>query len=491
MSTKPDFPKFRLHFFNAEGMSEQIRKNLYWVIWSVTIGMVGFIITTGPIWSAFQREVLGANDFQIGLISAIPVATCVLQVFISYYMEKKRNRRFILLAMGLIGRSLWILIALVPYIFPFFSVDLRIWLVIVFVVVISSGNSGVNLAWGSLMGDMIPIRIRGAYFSTRQRISLISGVATGLLLSLMIDKVGLVGYSIALGVAGVTMILDISCFFFVKWPEMEEAHLPSLGKLLKEVFTNKRFVKVVTFYSAWLFSVNIAGPFWNIHMLEYLQMNFIQMTLYTQVLSGVSTIFFVANWGRLIDRYGNKPVLQMAAICIVFSPIPWLFATHSSAYIIIISNVISGATWPVIDIAQQNLYLSQSPRTHRSMYIAVFFACINLFGIALANAIGGYLMQTPFLYLSQQYPTVLGFPFSKMHWMIITSVLLRAAVLIFFLPRINEEGAHTFSGTVKSIAKSRSAFFHNRLHARQLSALQKKARKELQNEEQSNRDEAE
>ena len=62
----------------------------------------------------------------------------------------------------------------------------------------------------------------------------------------------------------------------------------------------------------------------------------------------------------------------------------------------LISNVISGATWPVIDICQQNLYLSQSPRTHRSMYIAVFFACINLFGIALANAIGGYLMQTPF-----------------------------------------------------------------------------------------------
>ena len=126
------------------------------------------------------------------------------------------------------------------------------------------------------------------------------------------------------------MLLDIAGFLFVKWPEMEEAHLPSLRKLLKEVFSNKRFLKVVVFYSAWLFSVNIAGPFWNIHMLEYLKMNFIQMTLYTQVMSGVSTILFVAHWGRLIDRYGNKPVLQIAAICIVFSPIPWLFATRST-----------------------------------------------------------------------------------------------------------------------------------------------------------------
>ena len=101
MSTRQDHSKFRLHFFNDEGMNEQLRRNLYWVIWSVTFGMIGFIITTGPVWSAYQREVLGANDFQLGLISAIPVATCVLQVFISYYMEKRRNRRFIFLFLGL------------------------------------------------------------------------------------------------------------------------------------------------------------------------------------------------------------------------------------------------------------------------------------------------------------------------------------------------------------------------------------------------------
>ena len=88
MSTRQGRPPFRLHFFNDNGMAEQLRKNLYWVIWSVTFGMVGFVITTGPIWSAYQREVLGANDFQLGLIAAIPVATCILQVFISYYMEK-------------------------------------------------------------------------------------------------------------------------------------------------------------------------------------------------------------------------------------------------------------------------------------------------------------------------------------------------------------------------------------------------------------------
>ena len=112
MSTRPAFPIAFLQ--RRRHARANLRKNLYWVIWSVTIGMIGFIVTTGPVWSAFQRKVLGANDFQIGLISAIPVATCVLQVFISYYMEKKRNRRSVFLILGLGGRLFWIFIALVP-----------------------------------------------------------------------------------------------------------------------------------------------------------------------------------------------------------------------------------------------------------------------------------------------------------------------------------------------------------------------------------------
>lgn len=471
-----------LRLFNDDGMPEQLRKNLYWVIWSVTFGMIGFVVTTGAIWSGFQREVLGANDFQLGLISAIPVSACVLQVFISYYMEKRRNRRFLFLFMGLTGRSLWILIALIPYLFPNFSVDLRIWLVIVFVAIISGGNSGVSLAFGSLMGDLVPIRIRGSFFSTRQMISLTAGVIAGLLFSFLIDRVGLVGYSIVIGISGVAMLLDIASYFFVKWPEMETSDLPTLPAMLKEVFHNKPFLRVVVFYSMWMFSVNIAAPFWNVHMLEYLEMNYTQITLYSQITSNVATILIISRWGRLIDRYGNKPMLTIAAMFVLFSPIPWFFATHNTAYFIIFANIISGASWPVIDICQQNLYLSQSPKLHRSMYIAVFLACINLFGIALANAVGGFLMQTPFAYLSASYPVVLGLTMTKMHWMILATILGRIIVLIVFLPGVHEEGAQTLSYTVKSIGQDTAARTQRRVASTRTKYQRKQLRKTLEKE---------
>jgi MFS family permease len=471
--------RFRLRLFDDSGMPREQRNNLYWVIWSVTIGMLGTIVTTGPVWSAFQRQVLGANDFQLGLLAAIPVGTSVLQIFMSYIMEKRRNRRFMFLFFGILGRSFWILIALVPYVFPGFSIDLRIWLVTVFVVMVFIGNNFVGLSWGSLMGDLVPIRIRGSYFSVRQMISLASGVLIGLMVSVMIDRVGLAGYSIALVLAGIASVADLSCFFFVKWPPMSdnsERDRTSLLEMLKEVFRNRGFVKVVVFYSIWLFCANIAAPFWNVYMIEELKMSFTQMSLYTQIVSNVTTVLVISRWGRLIDRYGNKPILQMAAVLITISPLPWFFATPALTIFVLMSNVISGSSWPVNDVCQQNLYLSHSPRVHRSMYIAVFLACINLFGVATGNAVGGWLMQEPLAALAAKHYTFLGMTLTNTRYLFLLTIVLRIFVVFLILPRISEEGAWTMKAAASDILlRTRDGLLRRYLSIR-IHILRKRAR---------------
>lgn len=471
----------RLRLFDDTGMPSELRSNLYWVIWAVTAGMLGVVVTTGPVWSAFQRQVLGADDFQLGLIAAVPFAVSVLQIFASYIMERRRNRRFLFLFFGLLGRTFWILIGLVPYLFPSFSIDLRIWIVIVFVVMVNAGNGFVGLGFGSLMGDLVPIRIRGSYFGVRQMVSLASGVVAGLLISAMIDRVGLVGYSIALVLAGITQLMDIICFCFIKWPPMAENQTNdvSLSAMIREVFTNKSFVRLIVFYTIWLFSVNIAGPFWNIYMLENLQMSFTKMSLYTQIISNVTTVFVISRWGRLIDRYGNKPMLQMVAIIISFSPLPWFFATPTTTIFILISSVFSGASWPVSDLCQQNLYLSHSPQVHRSMYIAVFLACINLFGVALGNAVGGWLMQNPFAALAAHHFVFLGQPMNSSRYMFLATILLRLLVVILVLPRISEEGAWTMGAAIKDMVRVTRTGLERRLFLFRLKVLRQRWRRKM------------
>ncbi len=467
---------FRL--FDDTGMSPELRSNLYWVIWSVTAGMLGVVVTNGPVWSAFQRQVLGANDFQLGLISAIPFATSVLQILVSYIMERLRNRRFLFLFFGLLGRSFWILIGLVPYLFPSFSVDLRIWLVIVFVMMVFGGNSFINVSLGSLLGDLVPGRIRGSYFGVRQMVSLFSGVLMGLLISALIDRIGMPGYSLALVLAGVTQLMDVACYFFVKWPPMTDGGidgeagtkdaLPSLPAMIREVFANKAFVKIILFYTVWLFAANIAGPFWNIYMLEDLHMSFTRMSLYTQIISNTTTVLVISRWGRLVDRYGNKPVLQIAAIVMVVSPLPWFFATPATTGFVLFSNIMGGASWPVSDLCQQNLYLNHSPQKHRSMYIAVFLACINLFGVAFANAVGGWLMQNPFSALAAKHYVLFGMTLNSSRYMFLATIVLRLIVILVFLPRISEEGAWTMRAALKDmrrISRENAARFTLRMRA--------------------------
>ncbi len=446
----------RLHLFDDLGMTQSLRKSLYWGIWSVTLGMMCTVVTTGAAWSAFQRSVLKADDFQLGLIAAIPVAANVSQLFISYYVEKKRNRRFLFLFFGLLGRFFWVPIGLMPFLFPGMNIDLRIWIVVVFVVMISVGNSFVNIGFGSLMGDLVPMRIRGQYFGARQKIYLISGVVCGLLISEMIDTLGVVGYSVALVLAGVSAMLDILCFFRVDWPPMLEpdggTDKTPFGEMIREVWQNKPFIKVVLFYTLFYFAINVAAPFYNVYMLEDLHMSFTQISLYTQIASNLITVFVVARWGRLIDRYGIKPVLQLTVMFTALSPLPYLLATPDAAGWVLLSSAISGVFWPAFELSQQNMYLKQSPRRHRSMYIAIFFACYNLFGVALGNAVGGWLMQNPLMALGAREYAVLGVKWTNSHYIFLLTVLLRIAVYFVLLPRIREEDAWRARDVLRDLA---------------------------------------
>ena len=478
--------RFRLHWFDDLGMAEDLRKSLYWVIFGVTAGMFGNVVTTGSTWSGFQRIVLGANDFQLGLIAAIPVALNVAQLFISYYMERKRNRRFLFLFFGIVGRFFWIPIALVPYLFPSFSVDRRIWLVIVFVAFVAIGNSFVNLGFGSLMGDLVPMRIRGQYFGVRQRVMLAAAVICGVIVAAMIDTLGEIGYTIALVLAGVTTIMDIVCFLFFKWPDMAEPEggvdRTPIRVMLKEVLVNKPFMKVVLFFTLWQFAVGISSPFFNVFMLEELNMSFIQMTLYTQIASNIVTVLTVSRWGRLIDRYGNKTIMQLVILVNCLSPLPWLLATPKAIWYVLLSNVVSGCFWPVMDLAQQNLYLNQSPRMHRSMYVAVFFSCINLAGIALGNAVGGWLMQNAFKQLEALHFTLFGVEWINTHYIILLGSVLRLLVALLILPRINEQDAWSVRDAARDIQREQLSAYHRHRFARRAYFLRRKARREQQDD---------
>lgn len=444
--------------FDSTGMSDRLRHDLYMVIFAAMFGMAMNIIVSGAAWTGFLRDVVHADDFQLGLISAIPVAANTSQLFISYVLERRRNRRFLFLCFGLLGRFLWIPIGLLPFFIPEAVSGLRAWAVVVLVALIAGGNSFVNLGFNSLMGDIIPLRVRGRYFSVRQRLFMMAGIVTGLAVSWIMDSVGTAGYTIVLVAAGIFGMMDLSFFFFVQWPAMRmpppEEKQDSFFSMIKTVFKDKSYMMVVLFYTAWNFAIFVAAPFFNVHMLENLHMSYTQITLYNQITSNVIMVIIISRWGRLMDRYGNKPIVQIAALACSFTPILWAFTVPQATWMIILFNLFSGFFWPPIDLGQQNLSLSQAPDKNRSMYLAVFFATVNLVGIALGNAVGGALVKGVYINLEGMKYALLGVTLNRYHYIFITSGILRLLIVAFILPRLREQGAHAVRPVVREIRKN-------------------------------------
>ena len=438
----------RLELFDSHGMSASLRRSLYQIIWGVTVGMICTVVTTGASWTGFQREVLHADDFQLGLIAAIPVAANILQIFISFYMERKRNRRFLFLFFGLLGRSLWIVIGLLPFFIPVSAQVLRIVTTIMLVGLIATGNCFVNLGFASLMGDLVPMRIRGAYLSVRQKISLISSILAGMLVSLIVDRCGTTGYSIVLVLAGVSGCLDLACFFGVDWPPMAQKSREETAEkpvqVIGDVFRDGNFMRFTLAFTLWALAFNVPAPFFNVFMLEELHMNYTTITLTNQIVSNLVTVLVVGKWGRLLDRFGNKPVLQFVCTFVAIIPLVWMAMGANAVWLVVLGNILSGCFVAPIDLMQINLYLGLSPQRNRSIYVAVFFVCYNLLGIALGNALGGWLMQNAFAQVEASGLVLLGMRMTKYRCLFLASAILRFLVAFAIFPLMREPGASSF-----------------------------------------------
>ncbi len=443
--------------FDSTGMTDSLRRSLYLIIWSATFGNAAGVIVTGAAWTGFLREIIRADDLQLGIIAAIPVIANTSQLFISYLMERKRNRRFLLLFFGMLGRFLWIPIGMIPFLIPEATHYLRPWAVIVLVALIAGGNSVVNLSFNSLMGDLVPMRIRGRYFSVRYRTFVMAGIAAGLMVSWIMDSTGALGYTIVLVAAGILGIIDLSFFLFVDWPKMRtpppEEKQESFLTMIRAVLRDKPFMMVTLFYTAWHFSVNVSAPFFNVHMLENLRMNYTQITLYNQITSNVMAVIFVSRWGRLMDRYGNKPILHISVLMCMITPLLWVSVTPATTWLVIVLNLLSGIFWSPIDLGQQNLPLNLAGEKNPSMYLAVFFTIINLAGVALGNTVGGLMVQGIYARLETLQLHLPGITLNRYHYIFATSSILRTLTVLLVLPFLKEAGSHAMRPVVREIAQ--------------------------------------
>ena len=435
----------------------ELKKSLTLVTVAAALGLPFFSVINGPAITGFTR-MLGANDFVYSVIMAMPVVGAIVQVFISYMMVNSGKRKPLFLIAGFIHRPMWFLIAFIPFLLNPDKTKAGIIVITILIAISSVANSVVGMAFNSWMGALVPSEIKGRFFSKRTMIYTITGGIGALLCGLLLDRIqGFNGYALVFVVAAVLGTVDIVSFFWVKDPPMEiSPEKQAFGRLFIEPFRDRNYLKYMLFTAFWYFSVNLSSPFFNVFMIEELKMNFLIISLFTQVTANLITIFSIRFWGKLTDRYGSKPVMQLCCIFLFSIPLIWLFVTPDTTWVVMIINIFIGLFWPGFEMTSMNQSIWLAPEKNRSIYIANYSLVVMLIGTAAAYLLGGAFMQFTSSVIPAEGISVAGeLKFGRYQLLFTLSGIFRLLVLWFGFRTYDERGS---SSLKKMLSDFRAAF---------------------------------
>ncbi len=479
--------KFKL--FDTAGLTADQVRLLQVFIWAVVGGTVWANITTGAAMTSYMKQ-LGASDTLYGIVFALPPLANAFQFLVSYWMERSLARTQMFVVSGFIQRLAWLPFALVPVFIPMSQPQLRLWCAVILAILSASMGPVMNVSFFSLLNDVIPLRIRGRYLAVRSRVATIIGLGMGLLVAHLLDTLPVyTNYVVVFLIAALFGTFDIVCYLTVKLPEMQpRPDKARLFEMLKGVLSDRRYMRLVLSITAWLFSVQLGSPFFNVYSLTKvaeggLGMNMTEVILTGQIMYNAALIWLISRWGRAMDEYGSKPVLVVSAFLTSFMPFFWFHIGPGMLGIVAISNFYSGATYCAVDLSQQNLFMSQAPDKNRSMYYAVYFIFTQLVGLALGSMVGGSLLDNVLMRVEAMQLSWGGLAFGRYHALFVLTSLLRLASVLLLLATIQDGAPGQTQRMIKAMAQAPLKFGHKLQYGIKRWHLRKQYDKEIKQEE--------
>lgn len=400
---------------------------------------------------------MGANNFQIGLLAALPTFTNIFQLVTIWLVQKYNNRRAIAVASNFLARFPLLIIGALPFLFSQ-GTSLQVLIFLLFFHYLFGSLAGPS--WNSWMKDLVPEQRLGSYFSHRGKLTQSLNVVLSLAIALSLDHVKahhpayeIPAYSVMFLTGGLIGMLGV--LFLSKTPE-PKSHITNenIFRLLGEPLKNKNFRKLLTFNAFWLFSVNLATPFFSVYLMKTIGLP-LSYIIALGILTQLSSILSIKVWGKYSDQFSNKTIIIISAPLYVACITAWAFLAMPSTPAITIAelvviNIFSGIATAGINLALTNIGLKLAPRnesivyiTSRSMINALFSAIAPIFGGWLADYFGNRQLTWNF-----QWKTETGVSVFRLlaleHWSFLFVIGAALAMLsLRLLKGVKEEGEVT------------------------------------------------
>ncbi|MFW5713270.1 MAG: MFS transporter, partial [Brevefilum sp.] len=188
-------------------------------------------------------------------------------------------------------------------------------------------------------------------------------------------------------------VISMSFFSRIRDPYKEEETIhqvqSSLRTILSSLKGQQQFILFCVFTAVWNFSINIAGPFFNVFMVDTLNFTAAMIGV-TTVANTVANLVIQRRVGALADRFGNRNVAIFFLMAIPFLPLLWGLWVRAYWQAILI-QVFGGIFWGAYNLASFNNLLQQIPEKQRARFSA-FYQIIVTLSLAGGAALGSFLI---------------------------------------------------------------------------------------------------
>lgn len=375
---------------------EEVQQGLNIVLYEGMTAEAMTTLTGGTFLVAFAL-LLGANNFQIGLLASLPTFTNIFQLTSVWLIRRYNNRRAVSVVCSVLARIPLIIIGILPFVF---TGDAQVNLLLFFLFFFYLFGSIAGPSWNAWMKDLVPGEMLGVYFSKRGRYAQILNVIMSIILAVIVDYIRknfpdfeLTTYAVMFMLAGVTGLAGAWLLATVPEP-MSYLAKENILKMFVKPLRDLNFRRLLVFNSAWLFAVNMATPFFTVFMLKTLGLTLMYIIPLT-ILSQLSSILTIGLWGVFADRYSNKTIISICAPLYLACVVAWCFVGIYTNLIynlllLAVIHIASGASNAGINLALTNIGLKLAPAKEAIVYLSVKNIITAVFS-SLAPMLGGYL----------------------------------------------------------------------------------------------------
>lgn len=372
-------------------LAAQIKHNLTWFFFDGLFASASdnIIVTYVTLYIL----ALGATSAQVGLMSSFSSLVSALLLLPGAILVERFGRRkeFTMAFGGGVARLAILALALLPF---FVRGTAIVWVAIALSVTRDSFGNLSFPAWVSVTADVVPMHGRGRFFASRNFIMGITGMLAILLVGELITRTSApIGYQIALGLAVFLGMASTFSFGHMRDPKGSFAPAQSAGSLsprtiLREMRSHSYFLALALVMAFWNFSLNIAGPFFNVYMVKNLNFTASMVGIVT-IASSVAGLLIQRRIGRLSDHWGPRKVQLISMLIIPILPFSWIFV--SEFWHVIVLNSFSGALWGAFNLVSFNFLLSITPDAQRARFSA-FYQILIMLALAGGAAVGAWVV---------------------------------------------------------------------------------------------------